>query len=335
MSIELPHLRLGLAGFTAEQQDAAARMVAQVSPPHVAWHVGAFSDADGWWMQGSRSSLVGEGVLRVAPGAPTARSIQINLAEVDRPLAFAKPVSPQFARAQSFDLGNPDEVKAVLEKFTGWLQPLLAQYGLASCLVEHYSALGPGVFDVILDGRLIAVVDMRGTIGILPTAGATEFQDAMWRRRANTEHMPEEFVRTSVSQLMWQYAQRTRRDLLPMHYRTNPLYFRRPPRLPQQMLKDAHLLLLRELAMAPGTFQDLEQRTGLVGVQLARPLAALYYVGSITSNPKRAAPGSLQRHGLGDSVHNSSVLPSSAFDSRPPRMPPVRPDFTAPAPLMR
>lgn len=336
MAIDLPHLRIGLAGFTAEQHELAAKVIAETAPAHVSWNVGAFSEADAWWVQGSRCQLIAPGVLRIAPGTPTARSLQVNLSEVDRPMAFSLPVpSPQFERAYRFNLSNADEVKGVLERFTAWLQPTVAQYGLASCLVEHYSSLGPGVFDVVLDGTLIAVVDMRGNIGVLPSAGAGEFADAMWRRRADSSHMPEGFLRTSVSQLMWQYATRTRRDLLPLHYRSGPLYFRRPPRLPQQMLKDAHLLLLRELAMAPGTFQDLEQRTGLVGVQLARPLAALYYVGAITSNAKRAAPRSLHRQGMGDSAQYSNGMPSSMLDSRPPRMPPVRGDLTAPAPLMR
>jgi hypothetical protein len=319
-----------------EQQEKAVRMLEQASPVHVAWYVGSFSDADAWWVLGPRCSLVAEGLLRVAPGAPTARALQINLSEVDRPMAFTAPVpSPQFARAYSFDLSKADDVRGVVANFTKWLQPQVAQFGLASCLVDHYGSLGPGVFDVMLDGRLIAVVDMRGTIGVLPSAGATEFADAMWRRRDDSGHMPQEFVRTSVSQLMWQYALRTRRELLPMHYRTGPLYFRRPPRLPQALLKDSHLLLLRELAMAPGTFQDLEQRTGLVGTQLARPLAALYYVGSITSNAKRASPSSLHRAGMGDGMQNSSVLPSSVLDSRPHRAPPSRSDLTAPAPMMR
>ncbi|MBC5765521.1 hypothetical protein [Ramlibacter albus] len=332
MSIDLPTLRLGLAGFTLEQQERAVRALQQVSPPQVGWTVASFGDADAWWAHGSRCSLVTPSVMRVAPGEPTARSLQVNLAEVDRPLAFAKPVpSPQFDRAYQFDLDDLEEVRGVVEKFTAWHQPLVAQYGLAACLVDHYSALGPGVFDVVLEGSLIAVVDMRGSVGVLPTVGAADFADAMWRRREDRSAMPEAFVKATVSHVMWQYALRTRRDLLPLHYRSEPLYFRRPPRLPQQALKDAHLLLLRELAMGPGTFQELEQRTGLVGVQLARPLAALYYVGSITSNPKRASPASLQRQGMGDSSQHSG--PNSHLE--PQRPFPVRNDLTAPAPLMR
>jgi hypothetical protein len=281
--------------------------------------------------------MAGEGILRVAPGTPSARALTINLGEVDRPLAFAMPLaSRQFERAQRFHLSSVQEAQGVLEKFSAWLQPVVAQFGLASCLVDHYAALGPGVFDVILDGRLVGVVDMRGQISVLPTAGPSDFADAMWRRRPSAEHTPQDFLKTNVSHLMWQYAMRTRRDLLPPHYRTGPLYFRRPPRLPQQLMKDSHLLLLRELASAPGSFRELEQRTGLAGVQLARPLAALYYVGAITSNQRRAAAASLNRPDQRDSMHssNSSWRPS-LLDSKPGTVPPVRHDLTAPAALMR
>jgi hypothetical protein len=335
MSIELPSLRLGLAGFTVEQQEWVARLIQQAAPGHVGWHLSSFADADAWWLHGARSQLAAEGVVRVLPGAPTARSLQINLAEVDRPMAFALPVaSGQFEGAYRFDLSQPAQARAVLEKFSAWLQPVVAQFGLAACLVDHYSALGPGVFDVVLDGSLVAVVDMRGQIAVLPTAGPADFADAMWRRRPSAGHAPEHFLKTTVSQLMWQYALRTSRDLLPAHYRTGTLYYRRPPHLPQRLIKDAHLLLLRELATTPGTFAELEQRTGLVGSHLSRPLAALYYVGAITANPKRAAHPS-RRADAPDSAQTTgpSVMPS-LLDSKPIPVP-VRSDLTAPAPLMR
>jgi hypothetical protein len=121
-----------------------------------------------------------------------------------------------------------------------------------------------------------------------------------------------------------------------VRYRTESLFFRRPPHLPQRLMKDAHLLLLRELATASGSFAELEQRTGLVGNQLARPLAALYYVGAITSNPKRAAH-SVRRTDVADSTQgpHSSVMPSM-LDSKPGTIAPPRAnDLTAPAPLIR
>jgi hypothetical protein len=149
--------------------------------------------------------------------------------------------------------------------------------------------------------------------------------------------IPANYPRTSVSHLMWQYAQRTERDLLPPHYRSQPLFFRRPPRLPQRQLKDAHLLLMRELAAKPGmAFADLQQSTGLGDKQLARCLSALYVVGSITANPKRAT-------GAAGRVTPSELPVQSAFNSVMDTTPRpghllrgggVPTDMTAPLPLL-
>jgi len=148
---------------------------------------------------------------------------------------------------------------------------------------------------------------------------------------------PPSFPRASVSQLMWQYAQRTRRDLLPPHYRSKPLYFRRPPRLAQRQLKDAHLLLMRELVAQPGLgFSALQQSTGLGEEALARCLSALYVVGSITSNPKRATGAA----NLATAVRDAQPVDHSLFESvvdsapRPSELAPRPPiDLTAPLPL--
>ena len=88
---------------------------------------------------------------------------------------------------------------------------------------------------------------------------------------------------------MWQYALRTSRDVLPKRYRSGLIYFRRLPRLPQQLLKASHLLLLRELASGPVSFENLRQRTGCEATRLAHGIAAHYLVGAITSNQQRAA----------------------------------------------
>jgi hypothetical protein len=108
--------------------------------------------------------------------------------------------------------------------------------------------------------------------------------------------------------------------------------------MPQRQLKDAHLLIIRELAANPGmNFVGLQQATGLGAEPLSRVLSALYVVGSITSNPKRAAAvgprlpadvtcGSTQGafHSELDSAPRTSDLPSHPVN-----------DMTAPVPLMR
>jgi hypothetical protein len=162
--------------------------------------------------------------------------------------------------------------------------------------------------------------------------------------------VPGNWPRSSVSQLMWQYALRTQRDLLPPHYRNQPLYFRRPPRLPQRQLRDAHLLLLRELVAQPGmNFQQLQQATGLAEGPLARHLAALYVVGSITANARRAEGGSPRRPiedsapGTAGSVFLSELDPAAftaalrqqgGLEDRTAPAPLVA-DRTMPAPLLR
>jgi hypothetical protein len=126
--------------------------------------------------------------------------------------------------------------------------------------------------------------------------------------------------------------------VLPNHYRTSLLYYRRPPRVPQLAVTDSHLLLMRELACAPATFDALQERCALDSRQLARDLAALYFVGSITSNPRRAGlkpkPRRKGRSEAAQGLHSS--MPSaldSVFPEEAMRKSPVFRDLTVPAAL--
>ena len=338
MSNELPVLRLGLAGFTDHQQQMAVAVAGAQRCNRAQWTVAPLADADAWWVDGSRTQQLTPGTLRIAPGVAGARSLQLVLPEVDRPLAFTRPVSARdFDAPLTFDLADPASGREVLRKFTAWLQPTLAQFNLASSIVEHQPAFGTGSYEVLRGSDLIAVIDMALGTGVAPDAAPGDFEDATWciRDRGGVE-IPERFVHASVSQLMWQYAARTERDLLPRHYRSRPLYFRRPPRLPQRLLKDAHLLLLRELAAAPGQrFAQLQRSLGLDEGVLARHLASLYYVGAITANPRRAGGNTLERRrDEPDSGTGAVSGVPSQFD--PGVAPPVRrpiSDLTAPLPL--
>ena len=339
MTIETPLLRLALAGFSAEQQDQVRACLSAVSPSALGWTVSELGDADAWWVNGAGARMVDEKTVKVAAGAPTARSLRLHLPDIDRPVAFTMPLGcAGLQPAYSLDIGSPASMTAVLEKFERWLLPLTAQLCLASHIVEHQAALGAGVFEVRLDGRLLARVDMHGEAGVLPGAGQSEFENADWHR-CKSGVIPQDLCRASMSQLMWQYSVRTQRDLLPRHYRTGLLYFRRPPRVPNRQLRDSHLLLMRELACGPATFQALQQATAMHPGLLAHALAALYFVGSITSNPKRAAPHQAPRRDeLADASQINSSLPSSldaASRSDLPGRHGLRSDLTAPAPMGR
>ncbi|WP_427913570.1 hypothetical protein ACPWT1_00935 [Ramlibacter sp. MMS24-I3-19] len=344
MALELPLLRIGLAGFSLEQQDMLRQLLDQDTATRQVWDFTRPEDADALCVNGARTQLLPDGMLRVAAGVTGGRSTLIDPKELHRPIAFARPLPHPFPPYLSFDL-EPHSVALVLRELEVMLRPLIAQFCLASQILEQEQALGSGVYHVTrTDGALVAVVDLRGDVGVLPTASALDFDGALWvsvPRQPN--QMPPQFLRCSLSRLMWEYAMRTDRDVLPPRYRTETLYFRRPPRLPHRLLADAHLLILRELSSEPGNFKDLQQRTGLTPEVLAQDLAALYLVGAITSNTKRAAPLHSQPNDAMDGVPSTqAAFDSSRRDEGPPTrtgpqtlqpIGPRRADRTAPAPL--
>lgn len=340
MTIEVPVLRLGLAGYAEAQQNMAADAARAAGTSLATWEVGAFADADAWWLEGSRTLLLPGQRLRVQPAVPSGRSVQLALADVDRPVAFSLPITaPDFRPAITFPLEDRGRAVAVLQQFGSLLQGTLSQFALASSMSEHQPTLASGSWEVLRGADLLAVVDLKLGTGVLPGATPADFDGATWCIRDHgAVTIPQGYVRATVSQLMWQYAQRTERDLLPAHYRSHRLYFRRPPRIAQRQLKDAHLLLMRELVAGPGMhFDELQQSTGLGQTALARFLSALYVVGAITSNPRRAsATGprvSLSPDSRASSEHSMfrSVLDTTP---RPPALQRPALDMTAPAPLL-
>jgi DNA-binding transcriptional ArsR family regulator len=143
--------------------------------------------------------------------------------------------------------------------------------------------------------------------------------------------VPQNFARASLALLMWRYVSRSPRDLLPVRYRTGSIYFRRPPRIDPVLVDEEHLLVMRELAIRPASYDELKARLDMQDVVLARTLAALYYVGSITANRLRAGPtpvaGELARASRDPSRYaelRSSHVPFEVTELR---------HLTAPAPL--
>ena len=340
MTVEVPVLRLGLAGYAEAQQKSATDAAAAAASPRATWEVGSFADADAWWLDGSRSMIMQNQHLRVQPAVPSGRSVQLALADVDRPVAFSLPIAaPGFKPAVTFDLGDRKAALSVLHLFADWMQIMLSQFALASSIADHQPMLNSGSWEVLREKDLLAVVDLKLGAAVMPGVTPADFAEATWCLRDHgAVVIPPNYARCSVSQLMWQFAQRTARDLLPPHYREQKLYFRRPPRLPQRQLRDAHLLLMRELAAQPGmAFGELQQSTGLGDAQLARYLSALYVVGSITSNPKRASSGAGRLPGSRDSAapaSDQSIFNYSMLNPSQPPDPKKIHDMTAPAPLL-
>lgn len=332
MTTELPVLRLGLAGFTDQEQRQLAQAVKTVAVGVVHWVICELDAADAWLVNGTRVQDMGEGRIRINAGVPTARSIQLSLEDTERPMAFSQPCKVALP-AFTFDLGSRPSLAAVLHKFETWHAALVAQFCLASHIVEHESALRGGVYELRQGDTLIAVVHLHGETAVLPSAGPADFDQSVWHRIAEDAPIPDNFVRATMSHLMWQFGTRTQLDVLPQHYRAGPIYFRRSPRVAHRLLDDAHLFLLRELANDAATFDALQRRSGLAEDRLAHNLAALYYVGSITSNPKRAMRPPVRHTEVETTGEPHSNLPLG-LDSVPPDMgrhAGADPDMTAPA----
>ena len=219
----------------------------------------------------------------------------LELEGVDRPVAFSTPLSsrlgPDFRPLCKFDPFSEASVAGVLQQFEQWLSPVRVKFVIGWQIYRRGGDLRSGVYQLVQGSRLLAVIDLQGwRIAVQPGARASEFEGVRWERRPPLAATPFEFERLSLTQIMWSFAQRTHEDVLPRRYRTSPIYFRRPPRVPMRVLKDSQLLLLRELSRAPATFDRLLQTTGASDPGLARDLASLYFAGSITCTPRRAAP---------------------------------------------
>lgn len=291
-ALELPVLRLGLAGFTREEEEQLCVELAwRATEKQMAWQIGTLADADAWCVNGARLRRVPDGTWRIVPAHRAEHAVRINPEEIDWPVAFSMPAGPaDFDPAYQFDVDSPASIQAVLEQIEGWLRPLMMQFSLAAHLMQQEIDLSAGVYHVTVSGKLYAVVSRRSGIAVWPIADPVQLKLAVWHHRPDSaDAVPGTFVGTSLAEAMWQYATRTTRDCLPAHYRRKRLYLRRPPPLPTRMLSDRCLLLVRELSRTPGTFSELVQRTGTPAAELVRQLGALYVVGSVTANQKRLA----------------------------------------------
>ena len=295
---ELPVLRLGLAGFSREEEaQLCVELAWRATEKQMVWQVGPLREADAWCVNGSRLRRLPDGTWRIVPAHPSERAVRINPDQVDWPVAFSMPAGPpDFDPAYRFELDSPQSIQALLEQLEGWLRPVMVQFSLAAHIVHENVDLNAGVYHVTVHGKLYAVVSRRSGIGVWPIANPVHLAHAVWSRRPDAaDAVPASFARVPLAEAMWQYATRTARDCLPAHYRRKRLYLLRPPPVPTGLLSDRCLLLVRELTRGPGTFAELAVRTGTAGADLARQVAALYVVGSVTANPKRvqaaAEPG--------------------------------------------
>jgi hypothetical protein len=311
-SVLQPILRIGLFGFSAEQRDdLCARLKQPGGLPR--WQVCDFADADAWWINGDKVRVLADGSLRVLAGLPSERALKLNMSEIDRPIAFTRPLpSMPCEPLCTFDPASQPGILGVLLKFNTLLNAVRVQYALGATISSHGSDLRRRIYHVCSHGRLLAVLNFcNGNAGISPQLHVADLQKAQWESRPpGAGDIPGDFLNLKVRQLSWTYASRCGLNMLPPIYRTATLYYRQVPRVPLSWTRDSQLLLLREILFEPATMEALRQRTGFAAEQLKHDLTCLYYAGAITAT-RGKSHGQLTHGGDSDRHSAGSTVPSA------------------------
>jgi hypothetical protein len=331
---EQPILLLGMAGFDAGQRAAIAGSLKRPgSNPR--WRLTRFGEADAWLVNGTNVELADEENVRILPALSTEEAVDLNLSEVDRPVAFALPVTPpDFEPRCTFDAGSEASIHGVLLQFETWLRLVRARFVLGSHIVRLGSQLRHGIFHVSKGGQLLAVLDFRsGKAGVSPKAHPVDLNEAHWDQRPiRAADIPSHFIATSPAELTWTYVQRTDRDMLPPRYRTETVYFRKAPKVPLRWLHDSQLAVLRELTAEPGSFADLPRRTGFDPGQINHDLTCLYYAGAITTT--RAKASSVESKYDSDLMTSRPAIDSDMENDRTVNLK-LKRNLSLPLPVMR
>lgn len=325
--METPVFRLGLVGFDEREEQLLRAGVAPYRK--VQWRCGRAEGADAWLINGPRVGRMHDTLVRVVASAEAGGGKTLLLDVGSRPTAVATPAPHllQQLTGLSFDLRQPASLSTCLAAFDARLGQLRRLYSIAAHLVRCNEVVGKAVYELRAGTQLLAVADMKGMVLVHPGATDAQLEKAVWKHRARKMlEVPQDFEQHALAEVLWTYTTRTRLDLLPQRYLECPVYLRRPPRVRAELLGDVHLRIIRELAVSPARLVDLVDRTGADARTLGRGLAALYYVGSVTSNPDRAWAASQQagpwstRASLIDDGAQGFRLPLDAQPSTTPLM---------------
>ncbi len=323
--MELPLLRLGLLGFDRASASLATARILAATQPFARWDIVPFEDADLWLIHSPSVSLNDNHGLRIRNADTPDAPLTIYPQQSSRPLAFTQPLPAKVDAPLSVALNDAYDWAQSLNAFNDILNKLCCHFALGEQVASRQSGLVDNTYHLHFEGRLVAMVDLaHWQAGLLPSARPKDLALASWRHRPNeAQTFPQGFEVLSLERLMWVYASRTQNPVLPAAYQTSPIHLRRLSVLPQGWLHDDHMSLIGRLHQQPCTMAMLARLTLLPFKRLNACLAALYYSGTITVDPRQIVQGDKRlrsRHaepGQPESPEHSShsVL---AVDKRPP-----------------
>lgn len=328
-------MRMGLVGFADERQ---LLNLLKTRNRNLQWERGPFMEADALWINGQDAQPQRGNMVRIPSGEPGKPAIVMNLKEMDRPTAFTLPFSDgYFTPPLAFDPHKVDQVVDVFNQFEASLLDTALDLTLAAEIAARRHELASPYYHLDSHGKLVATVSVTGQIGVAPNATPHEVAQADWATRPEAARaMPSHFRQTSISNVMWLYVMRNGGDLLPSRYRDATIYWRNMPAVPQHLVREEHLLVISALSIGPQTVASLATDTGLSEAAVTRALAALYFGGSLTTDPAKAGPPPAAKSKTAQEDWPSSMSSTYQAPGQPaqrPRRPAVEIMPTVPQPL--
>jgi hypothetical protein len=295
--MELPLLRLGLLGFSREKAILAAARVLECMAARARvrarWEIVPFEQADIWLLDSHSVSVGDDRGLRILnPDAPDA-PLTIYPHQSSRPVAFTQPLPSDIDAVLSVALDDAYDCAQGLNTFSDALSKLCCHFALGEQVGSRQSGLIDNTYHLHFEGRLVGMVDLaHWQVGLSPDSAPMDLALASWRHRPNeSQRFPQGFEVLSLERLMWVYASRTQNPTLPANYLSSRIYLRRLSVLPQGWLHDDHMSLISRLSQQPCTMAMLARFTQLPYKRLSACLAALYYSGTITTDPRQIMHG--------------------------------------------
>lgn len=280
---------MGLLGF--EDEHHLRNLLSTRS--RLRWVSSPAIEADALWVNGAHAQPLRNHMVRVPSSKAREAATILNLKEMSRPVAFTHPLgNSYFSPPHEFDPQSVQSVADILGTFEAELQRLCVELALGREIAGRRYELRSPAFHLSLRGKLVGVVNITGELGLSPHLAAIDMPQVRWSGRpAAARAIPADFNVTTMAHVMWQYVGRSDENLLPSRYLKGPIYFRRMPEVSPRMIRDSHLVLISELSTMAQSLEQLRSNTGMGQQQVSETLAALYFAGSITTDPRRAAQG--------------------------------------------
>lgn len=281
--LDKPCLRMALMGFPDPYPLASLVEERQVLLP---WRVADASLADAYWVCGAMAQATGAGQVRVpdrAEGFVTLdRRIPARLTFISLPVSDAR-IRPPY----TFDPYSEGSVEYAFRQAEAVLRPLIMELLLAHRIAERMPELRARRYELSRRGKLVALIDLGGAIGLNRRLTPQDIERAEWRALRHAPGLPADFHATTFAEMFSGYVDRIGIDLLPQRYRSLPILLRTGVRIPPRAVQPVHFAILTDLSAERLTFEELQFRRGVPPELLAKALAVLFYAGAITTNPKR------------------------------------------------